>query len=67
MVESTASVSSVSRRPPTGCCDMPIVNRVAEFEAEMRGWRHDLHAHPELIYDVILKRRGPGATAIRAR
>lgn len=31
---------------------MPIVNRVAEFVAEVKGWRHDLHAHPELLYDV---------------
>jgi hippurate hydrolase len=27
---------------------MPIVNRIAEFHAEMTEWRHDLHAHPEL-------------------
>lgn len=31
---------------------MPIVNRVADFQAEVQGWRHDLHAHPELMYDV---------------
>lgn len=31
---------------------MPIVNRVAEFVAEVKGWRHELHAHPELLYDV---------------
>ena len=27
---------------------MPIVNRIAEFHAEMTEWRRDLHAHPEL-------------------
>jgi len=27
---------------------MPIINRIAEFHAEMTEWRHDLHAHPEL-------------------
>ncbi len=27
---------------------MPIINRIAEFEAEMTEWRQDLHRHPEL-------------------
>ena len=27
---------------------MPIINRIAEFEPEMRAWRQDLHQHPEL-------------------
>ena len=27
---------------------MPIVNRIAEYQAEMTEWRRDLHAHPEL-------------------
>jgi hippurate hydrolase len=31
---------------------MPIVNRVAEFHNDITGWRRDLHAHPELQYDV---------------
>ncbi len=31
---------------------MPIVNRVADLHAEITAWRHDLHAHPELLYDV---------------
>jgi len=31
---------------------MPIVNRVADLADEIAGWRHDLHAHPELLYDV---------------
>jgi amidohydrolase len=31
---------------------MPIVNRVADLQAEIAGWRHDFHAHPELLYDV---------------
>jgi len=29
---------------------MPIVNRVADFQAEITTWRRDLHAHPELRY-----------------
>ncbi len=31
---------------------MPIVNRVADFHSEITAWRRDLHAHPELMYDV---------------
>jgi amidohydrolase len=31
---------------------MPIVNRIADLHGEIRAWRHDLHAHPELLYDV---------------
>jgi amidohydrolase len=31
---------------------MPIVNRIADLHGEITAWRHDLHAHPELMYDV---------------
>ncbi|MGI8524809.1 MAG: M20 aminoacylase family protein [Pseudolabrys sp.] len=31
---------------------MPIVNRVADFHNDITQWRRDLHAHPELQYDV---------------
>jgi amidohydrolase len=31
---------------------MPIVNRIADLASEIAEWRHDLHAHPELLYDV---------------
>ena len=31
---------------------MPIVNRVADLHAEITAWRRDIHAHPELQYDV---------------
>ena len=27
---------------------MPIINRIAEFHADMTEWRRDIHAHPEL-------------------
>ncbi|MCR9254659.1 MAG: M20 family metallopeptidase [Alphaproteobacteria bacterium] len=30
---------------------MPIKNRIADFEADMREWRQDFHAHPELCYE----------------
>ena len=29
---------------------MPIVNRIAAFRDDMKEWRHDIHAHPELAY-----------------
>ena len=31
---------------------MPIVTRIADLHAEITAWRHDLHAHPGLRYDV---------------
>jgi amidohydrolase len=31
---------------------MPIVNRIADLHAEITAWRRDIHAHPELLYDV---------------
>ncbi len=31
---------------------MPIVNRLSDLHAEIAAWRQDLHAHPELQYDV---------------
>jgi hippurate hydrolase len=31
---------------------MPIVNRVGDLHREITGWRQDIHAHPELQYDV---------------
>jgi len=31
---------------------MPIVNRVAELQPDIQAWRQDIHAHPELMYDV---------------
>jgi hippurate hydrolase len=27
---------------------MPVINRIAEFHADMTAWRRDLHQHPEL-------------------
>src|SRR3954470_22378926 len=30
---------------------MPIINRIADFHADMIGWRHDLHAHPETAFE----------------
>jgi hippurate hydrolase len=32
---------------------MPIINRIAEFHAEMTEWRQDLHRHPELSLQEV--------------
>jgi hippurate hydrolase len=31
---------------------MPIVNRIADLHGDIAAWRRDIHAHPELLYDV---------------
>jgi amidohydrolase len=31
---------------------MPIVNRVADLQPDIQAWRRDIHAYPELLYDV---------------
>ena len=31
---------------------MPVKNRIADMLPEITGWRHDFHAHPELLFDV---------------
>jgi amidohydrolase len=31
---------------------MPIVNRISDLQREITAWRHDIHAHPELLFDV---------------
>jgi amidohydrolase len=31
---------------------MAIVNRIADLHGEITAWRRDIHAHPELLYDV---------------
>jgi amidohydrolase len=30
---------------------MPVINRIADFHAEMAEWRHRIHAHPETAYE----------------
>ena len=32
---------------------MPIINRIADYFDEMQGWRHYLHAYPELGFDCF--------------
>src|SRR5215211_2130308 len=31
---------------------MPIVNRIAALHPEITAWRRDIHAHPEILFDV---------------
>ncbi len=31
---------------------MPIVNRIADLHGDIKAWRRDIHAHPELLYEV---------------
>ena len=31
---------------------MPIVNRFADYHEDIVAWRHDLHRHPEILYEV---------------
>ena len=32
---------------------MPVINRIADYQAEMAAWRQDLHAHPELALQEV--------------
>nr|WP_316656555.1 M20 aminoacylase family protein [uncultured Gellertiella sp.] len=32
---------------------MPILNRAAELQDEVAGWRRKIHSHPELLFDVV--------------
>jgi len=43
---------------------MAIINRIADQQADIAEWRHDLHAHPELLYDVT---RTAGTVAEKLR
>ena len=43
---------------------MPVIDRIADLSEEITAWRHDLHAHPELLYDV---ERTAGFVADRLR
>ncbi len=31
---------------------MPVLNRAAEMQAEVAGWRRHIHANPEILYEV---------------
>src|SRR3981189_275364 len=40
------------RAPGRRRTPMPILNRLSDLHAEITVWRRDIHAHPELQYDV---------------
>src|SRR5215207_472684 len=40
------------RAPGRQGAGMPVINRVADFHAEVAAWRRDFHENPELGYDV---------------
>jgi amidohydrolase len=46
------AASASSRAAARGAIAMPIVNRIADLHGEITAWRRDIHAHPELLYDV---------------
>ncbi|MDZ7908715.1 MAG: amidohydrolase [Gemmobacter sp.] len=31
---------------------MPVKNRLAEMQPEIAGWRRDIHAHPEILFET---------------
>src|SRR5215212_5956732 len=31
---------------------MPVINRIADLTDEIATWRHNLHQHPELLFEV---------------
>ena len=33
-------------------CSMAIINRIGDMQPEIAAWRQDIHAHPELQFDV---------------
>ena len=32
---------------------MAVINRIAEFHEEIKGWRRDIHAHPETAFGLF--------------
>lgn len=32
---------------------MAVINRIAEFHDDIKGWRRDLHAHPETAFEEV--------------
>jgi amidohydrolase len=47
-----SKASGGDARAAQGADPMPIVNRIADLHGEITAWRRDIHAHPELLYDV---------------
>ena len=32
---------------------MPVKNRFAELQKEISEWRHDIHQHPEILFETL--------------
>src|SRR5690606_28346327 len=45
-------------------CLMPVLNRIATYAEELKGWRRYLHQHPELPFEC---RRTAAWTVVRLR
>jgi amidohydrolase len=43
---------------------MPIIDRIADMQTEVSAWRRDIHAHPEILFDV---HRTAGSVAEKLR
>src|SRR6516162_316001 len=50
-VDSVVRGLSTSSELSEGLQVMPVINRIAEFHAEMTQWRHLIHAHPETAFE----------------
>src|SRR6516162_9141364 len=50
-VDSVVYGLSTSSELSEGLQVMPVINRIAEFHAEMTQWRHQIHAHPETAFE----------------
>src|SRR5216683_1255386 len=46
-----APSASIMARARHRGAHMPIVNRIADFHADLAAWRHEIHAHPETAFE----------------
>src|SRR5947199_7616670 len=47
-----AELQSRNDPPRSHGAPMPSVDRIADMQAEVAAWRRDIHAHPEILFDV---------------
>jgi amidohydrolase len=55
--ETNVMLWQIDVRPLVGQCNpwevyMPVINSIAAFQDDLTAWRRDLHAHPEVLYEV---------------
>jgi len=53
-VESAARFAELRNRDMSARTEllMPILDRIAAMQPELAAWRRDIHAHPEVLFDV---------------